>query len=123
MAQPRYACRACGTWKCTACGWKRPGASTRYPDQMCGKCGGTQGTITPTMHTGVQWLHHNEASAGRPPAGVRPAPEPRVADTPPELYRGVLVPKQGPYQRLDLVSWKRGVDDCLKRFPRREKEQ
>lgn len=117
MAQPRYACRACGTWKCVACGWRRPGASVTYPRQFCGQCAGTEGTITPTMHTAASWYTCNGEEPDPATAGVRTPSEPRVADVPPEVYRDVLVPKQGPYQRLDLASWKRGVDDCLKRFP------
>lgn len=68
------------------------------------------------MHTEKVWRMHNEGEQ-LPPAGARPAPEPQVSERAPEVYRGVPVPKQGPHQRLDLASWKRGVDDCLKRQP------
>lgn len=116
----RYACPACGTWTREACGWKRPGASTRYTDHSCGHCGGITGTIVPTMHTAVAWRRHNVDADGLPqgyPFGTRPegeVPEVRKAEREPTTYHGVPVPLQGPYQQLDYASWCRGVDDAIK---------
>lgn len=115
MTQPRYACKRCGTWICTECGWKRPGASVHYPDHTCNRCPSRQGTFTPTLHTERVWREHNDGDLPQPLVyGARPEPGIRVSSTPgPEFYRGLRVPKDGPYARIDIPSWKRGVDDAL----------
>lgn len=118
MAQPRYACGSCGTWVCASCGWKRSSASLNYREHACAKCPSRTGTLTPAMHTDVQWWRHNDATE-LPQAytyGTRPDSPPvtRTANSGPEFYRGVRMPADGPYARIDIASWKRGVDDCLK---------
>ena len=120
MAQPRYACALCGTWKCSACGWQRSGASTTYDGHFCLRCNRTEGTIRPTMHTAAQWRIHNGAEPDPQTAGVRSPARSLSGSALPETYRGVLVPKQGPYQRLDFTAWRRGVDDALKYIRREE---
>lgn len=47
----RFTCQACGTWECSACGWRRSRAS-RFVVQVCGRCGSTDGTMLPIRHTG-----------------------------------------------------------------------
>lgn len=130
MAEPRYACGWCGTWQCAACGWKRACASLRYPDHCCGRCASPVGTLLPTMHTERMWRRHNDADTlpepyayGERPSGPGTPFGTRTAESRPESYRGVRVPRGGPYQALDLTSWKRGVDDCLKRYPREGERQ
>lgn len=125
MSQPRYACLTCGTWVCDACGWKRPGASVAYRNHTCGRCPGGKGEIIPTMHTEKMWSSHNEGPLpDGHPFGIRPegdlqAPFGRRTDVPVQApYRGVPVPLSGPYGRLDPASWKRGVDDAVKRYER-----
>lgn len=117
MAEPRYACRTCGTWTCACCGWKRPCASVTYRDHACCRCPSREGSITPTMHTERMWWRHNdEIELPKPYAyGEQPAKEPvaTTSATGPEFYRGVRVPVTGPYARIDITSWKRGVDDAL----------
>jgi hypothetical protein len=72
--------------------------------------------MTATMHTERMWFSHNDepqlptpyAFGERPPSTA-----PRPARTGPDFYRGIRVPDTGPYDRLDVASWKRGVDDAL----------
>lgn len=125
VSQLRYACTTCGTWVCDACGWKRPGASVAYRNHTCGRCSSQVGEIIPTMHTEKMWNSHNEGPLpeghpfGTRPEGDLQAPFGRRTDAPAqESYRRVPVPRSGPYSRLDLTSWKRGVDDALKRYER-----
>jgi hypothetical protein len=121
MSGPRYACGRCGTWTCIECGWSRPGASALYPDQSCIKCPSREGTLIPTMHTERMWRQHNGDGAlpepyayGERPTGDLVAPfGRRTANAGPEFYRGVRVPVTGPYARLDVESFKRGVDAAL----------
>jgi hypothetical protein len=119
MSQLRYACSQCGTWTCSHCGWSRPGASLLFKAHNCASCGQGVGTLVPTMHTAKMWWNHNGQEGTLPqgyPYGQRPAkPAPRDGGTERESYRGVLVPRTGPYARLDVASWKRGVDDVLDR--------
>lgn len=77
----------------------------------------------PTMHTARQWQRHNGYDTPLPvPYAYREHPpvEPggpwgrRTATTGPEFYRGIRVPRDGPYARIDIASWKKGVDDCLR---------
>lgn len=128
MAEPRYPCATCGTWQCDACGWKRSQASLSYEGHFCGRCPSRTGAMAPTMHTELMWRRHNGYDGELPESyayGERPSSlrVPCTSAVGPEFYRGVRVPKQGPYQRFDLVSWKRGVDDCLKKFPTEEGER
>lgn len=130
MAQPRYACNCCGTWTCAACGWKRPQASTNHREHACGACPSREGTITPTMHTETQWQRHNgyydnwNAPLPTPyPYGTQAPAEQMTATTGPEFYRGIRVPRSGPYGRTDIPSWKRGVDDCLKHQQKEEERE
>lgn len=122
MAQPRYACLVCATWVCVSCGWKRAQASVNYREHACAKCPSRTGTLTPTMHTEVMWRFHNGQDAQLPegyPFGVRPPPSSdgpygrHTAATGPEFYRGVRVPRDGPYSPLDVVSFRQGIDACL----------
>ena len=48
----RRACPACGTWRCSDCGWSRSGAS-RFTKggQTCGKCESKSGVMLPVFHT------------------------------------------------------------------------
>ena len=46
----REPCGKCGTWVCDACGWKRSGASRKYPDHDCARCGGIEGTFRDFTH-------------------------------------------------------------------------
>ena len=123
MASPRYPCGTCGVCECAACGWKRSQASLSYGDHYCGRCPSRTGSMIPTMHTERMWRRHNGYDGELPESyayGERPAEldspfGTRTATTGPVFYRGVKVPRQGPYQQFDLASWKRGVDDCLKR--------
>ena len=130
MSALRYACLVCGKWVCSACGWKRHGASVRHMSHTCTRCGCVTGEITPTMHTELQWWEHNYRDTGgayadmvlpqgypfgqRPEGGLQAPFGPRTAASGPVVYQGVPVPRQGPYQQLDLKSWKRGVDDAIK---------
>lgn len=121
MSALRYACESCGTWTCSRCGWKRPGASVAYRRHICGHCGSTSGTIISTMHTEKMWACHNQGPLPTGyPYGERPEGGPEepfgtvVSNTTPEVYRGILVPRLGPYGHTDIPSWKRGVDDALK---------
>lgn len=128
MSQLRYACASCGTWTCDRCGWKRPGASVTYRNHTCGVCPGNTGQIVPTMHTERMWWLHNEGPLptgypyGKRPETAQPVrtggPAPKDTVPPREFYRGVPVPGTGPYSRLDVPSWKRGVDAALDRAPR-----
>ena len=126
-APPRYACRTCGQWICDQCGWRRSGASVRYTDHSCARCGCTTGEMLPTMHNESMWREHNaNADWDVPlptghPYGVQAPPDDapgdfgtRAAGRAPTVYQGVPAPRQGPYQRLDIKSWQRGVDDALK---------
>ena len=129
MAEPRYACRVCGTWTCSVCGWKRSNASVTYQEHYCGKCPSRMGTLLATMHTEKMWRWHNPGDDGLPdpyPYGQRPVDSQpsfgrRHAATGPEFYRDVRVPKTGPYAALDVPSWKRGVDDALNYIAREER--
>lgn len=114
MAEPRYLCRSCGTWACTQCGWKRPGASIFYQDHACRWCPSREGTLTSTLHTERIWKQHNDGDLPEPLNynAIR-SQEPRTASIGTDFYRGVRVPEIGPYARFDLGSWKRGVDDAL----------
>lgn len=124
MSESRYACGRCGTWTCIECGWSRPGASALYQDQSCIKCPSREGTLIPTMHTERMWRKHNGDGAlpepyayGERPMGDLVAPfGRRTASAGPEFYRGVRVPVTGPYTRLDVESFKRGVDAALDRY-------
>jgi hypothetical protein len=49
----RLPCQACGTWTCSACGWRRLRANLRYPDHRCARCGSGEGTMVPTRHGGA----------------------------------------------------------------------
>lgn len=116
MAEPRYACTFCGTWACFHCGWKRPGASVAYNNHMCGRCPSREGILTPTMHTERAWRRHNGYDGDLPEPhayGVRPEGKFRISETAPEYYRGYRVPGSGPYGRIDITSWKLGVDTAL----------
>lgn len=129
MAPPRYACRACGVWTCSACGWTRSQASLNYREHHCAKCPSREGTLLPTMHTEKMWRRHDYYDSPLPdpyPFGQRPPVDPaspfghRVASTGPEFYQGIRVPPTGPYAPLDVPSWKRGVDDALRHIRREE---
>lgn len=47
---PHTDCKACGTWLCASCGWRRTPASRQYPAHDCGRCRGTQGRWLPIRH-------------------------------------------------------------------------
>lgn len=124
MSEPRYACGRCGAWTCSApgCGGQRPSTDIRYVDYPCTRCRGLAGTLVPTMHTAKMWAKHNDGPlpkaypfGERPPAekwgpgfGSRTVPQPH--------YRGVPIPAAGPDDRLDIESFKRGVDAALERY-------
>jgi len=60
------------------------------------------------------WQRHNDGDLPQPLAyGARPERQTVTSDTGPEFYRGLRVPRDGPYARIDIPSWKRGVDDAL----------
>ena len=116
MAEPRYACGRCGTWTCVSCGWKRSVASRFYQGHFCIQCPSHEGVMQASMHTERMWRRHNDPDTPLPepyPYGQRPSGEPRTSDTGPEFYRGIRVPATGPYARLDVPSFKRGVDAVL----------
>lgn len=71
--------------------------------------------MVPTMHTDRMWRNHNEGDLPHPyPYGQRPeTSETRTSQAGPEYYRGFRVPGTGPYGRVDLSSWKLGVDAVL----------
>lgn len=126
MGMPRYQCLACGVWTCSACGWRRKLASLAY-EHACAKCPSRTGTLVPSMHIEAMWRQHNDRSRGSeraplPPAyawGERPAPPAEQTAPPgtgPEFYRGVRVPRTGPYSRLNAESFRQGVDACLARY-------
>lgn len=57
----RHACRVCGTWTCSNCGWKRHYANLKTPGvNDCPRCHGRTGTIVPTMHGKSRWYQHND---------------------------------------------------------------
>lgn len=117
MSEPRYACRQCGTWTCSACGeGQRTNTDIRYVNYPCSYCRGLVGTLVPTMHTAKMWAKHNDGPlptaypyGERPPAeewgpgfGSRNVPQP--------CYRGVPLPEDA---QLDMESFMRGVDATL----------
>lgn len=55
-------CRACGTWECADCGWRRPLAN-RFSGSphRCAKCGNDDGSMLPTRHRGSRADDHNDA--------------------------------------------------------------
>ncbi|MFD4475908.1 hypothetical protein ACFWPU_07310 [Streptomyces sp. NPDC058471] len=119
MSEPRYACRRCGTWNCSACDGQRANTDVRYVNYPCNRCRDLTGTLIPTMHTAKMWSTHNDGPlpmaypyGERPPArewgpgfGSRDVPQPH--------YRGVPVPAD---IRLNPESFRRGVDAALERF-------
>jgi hypothetical protein len=114
MAEPRYACRTCGTWGCSVplCGGSRASTDVRYVNYPCPLCRGREGVLIPTMHTARMWRSHNTGEL--PPAypyGQRPEPGawtegfgPRTV--PPVRYRGIPMPDEP----VDTDSWRKGVD-------------
>lgn len=126
MSEPRYACERCGTWTCSSCGkGRRANTDVRYVDYPCSKCRGLTGTLVPTMHTAKMWATHNDGrlpkayAYGEHPPAEEWGPGFGSRDVPQPHYRGVPIPTSaGPYSRLDIESFKRGVDatlDALKR--------
>lgn len=117
MAEPRYACRRCGTWTCSVplCGGSRAGTDIRYDGYPCTRCRGREGVLVPTMHTARMWRLHNDGPLPVPyPYGSRPGPSewaegfgPRTV--PPVLYRGVPLPDE----TMDYSAFMRGVDAAL----------
>lgn len=119
MSEPRYACGRCGTWTCTACGGQRASTDTRYVDYPCPLCRGLTGVLVPTMHTARMWAKHNEGPLPKGfPYGERPpedewGPGFGSRDVPQPRYRDVPIPAGGPDDRLDMDSFRRGVDAAL----------
>ncbi|MEW1548396.1 hypothetical protein [Streptomyces tsukubensis] len=119
MSESRYACRRCGTWKCSTCDGQRANTDVRYVNYPCKRCRGLNGTLIPTMHTIKMWGTHNDGPlpkaypyGERPPVGEwalgfgnRDAPQPH--------YRGVPIPAD---IQLNLESFGRGVDAALERY-------
>jgi hypothetical protein len=123
MAEPRYACRRCGTWTCSVplCGGSRTNTDVRYVDYRCDRCWGLEGTLVPTMHTEKMWRTHNDGALPQPyPYGRTPPTSEWAAGfgprsvTPPR-YRGVPLPGPELFGRVDIRSWSLGVDAVLDR--------
>ncbi|GHB88673.1 hypothetical protein GCM10010306_099750 [Streptomyces umbrinus] len=122
MSEPRYACGRCGTWTCTVCGGQRTNTDTRYVNYPCTRCRGLVGTLVPTMHTAKMWAKHNDSPLPKEYAYGERVPADEwgpgfgVRDVPQLNYRGVLVPTG----RLDIESFKRGVDATLNTLGREQ---
>lgn len=52
------ACLTCGTWTCSACGFRRYGRRLGTW-QVCPKCGGHRGSFPGTRHRREAWEKHN----------------------------------------------------------------
>gem|GEM_PF-3081782 len=52
-------CVVCGTWTCSACGWRRQRAAIWRPDvQSCARCGSREGTMKVIWHSWRTWCSH-----------------------------------------------------------------
>ncbi len=127
MAEPRYACRTCGTWTCDApgCTGQRPTTGAYYCDYRCPRCWGLTGTLIPTMHTERMWHEHNTTPLPQGyPYGQRPPPQEWGAGFGPRTvaptYQGVPLPGPEWKDHIDMRSWMQGVDDALQHTRREE---
>jgi len=78
-------CAVCGTWTCSACGWKRHRAAIWRPaEQSCAQCGSREGTMAVSWHRRRTWEDHMfglRAAHLDFPAADPPAASARTAGT------------------------------------------
>lgn len=91
MTKQTAPCRACGTWECSDCGWRRPLAN-RFSGSphRCARCGSDDGSMLPTRHRGGRAFDHDDAfeglmAGGRDPRYPLESPPADPQDGSPEL--------------------------------------